>query len=143
LAEEHGGDGKDLGEGIGLAKDAGVKLAPASGRIKQGRNQQNTHIPAEDQHSDGDGHQLLVHQHEKQRAEEQLVGYRVEIGAEHGALLEEAREHAIEGIGETRGYKKAEAERIVALKDGRYQERRKADARQRKQIGSAAKRIQS
>ena len=73
--------------------------------------------------------------------EQQLVGHRVKILAQHGALLEHAGQGAVQRIGEARGDKHVEAQRIAALEDGRHQKRRQADAHQREQVGRGAERV--
>ena len=141
--QQHRGDRAHLCQGVGLAEDAGLELPPAYGRVKYRRHQQNPYVPAENQNRDHGWNQFLVHQHQKNRAQQKFVGHRIKILAQHGALFKHPRQQAIERVGQSRGDKQAEAESKLALENGVHQKWREANTRQRKQIGSGAKRIKS
>ena len=84
-----------------------------------------------------------MHQHQEKRAQQQLVRYRVKILAQHGALLEDACQGAIQRVGQPGGQKHVETQRIAIFQDGYDQERSHADARQREQVGCVAEWVQT
>ena len=57
LMQQHGSHRGNLGQGIGLAEEAGAELPPPHRRIENGRHHQDPHIPAEDQHRHRDRNQ--------------------------------------------------------------------------------------
>ena len=120
-----------------------MELAPPHCGVQNRANQQNPHVPAEHQHCHRHRNEPLVHQHQEQRAQQQLVGHRVQVLAQHRPLLQHPRQRAVERVRQSRGNKQDEAERIVVLQDGRHQKRREADAQQCEQVWSRAEWVQS
>ena len=84
-----------------------------------------------------------MHQHQKQRAEQGFVGHRIEILAQIAALLKHARQCAIQRIGQAGHHKQRKAENVIAIKNGRHQERGETEAQQREQVWNGAEWIQS
>ena len=84
-----------------------------------------------------------MHEHQKQRAQQQLVGHRVKVFAQQAALLQEARQQAIQRVGQPRGHEESKAHRKMAFQNGSHQKRRQTDAQQREQVGSGAVSVES
>ncbi len=101
--EEDEENGSDLGESIGLAEDAGAKIAQAGDHEKHAADEQNRDVAAE--HEDGvfpgNERALFDGENEKHGAHEELVGDGVKILAEQCLLMESAGEQAIEAIAES------------------------------------------
>ena len=110
-----------LGQGVGLAEDAWFEFPSADRCIENRRHHQDSHIPAENQRRDTGGDQSLVHEHQKESAEQQLVGYRVEVLSQDSSLLQHPGYGAIQRIGQPCRHKEAEAQRIVVFKNGGHQ----------------------
>ena len=143
LMKEDCGDGGNLGDGVDFAKDAGLELSSADGGIENCGDNQDPDISTEDQDGDASRHEAFVHKHEEEGAEEEFVGNRVEVLSEDGALFEEARQGAIEGVGEAGYDEEDKAEQKTIFQDGGDQERGQADTQQREQVGSGAESVKS
>ena len=123
--------------------EAGAELTPSRRRIQNRRHHQDPHIPAEDQHRHAHRNQAHVHQHQKERAQQQLVGHRVQVLAQQAALLEQARQQAIQRVGQSRSHKTAQSSAQMPFQNGGHQERRQTDAQQRQKVGSGAEAVKS
>ena len=112
--EEHG---RNLAEGTRLAEDAGAKVAHANRRVQHDTGGDDDEVAAE--HDDGvlPGNLLDERQHKKQRAEQQLVGDGIEILAQHGLLIQHARQQPIESIAESGDDQQAERPSPIAIED--------------------------
>jgi len=141
--EQDDRDCGDLSQGVGFAKDAGAKLAPADHRVHNGSDEKNADISPEDQDRDGGGHQALIHKDEEKGAEQEFVGDGVEILAERGALLQYASEKAVKGVGESRDDKEGECDSEPVLENGGYEEWGEADTNDGEEIGCGAEGIPS
>jgi len=141
--EENGCDSQHLNKRVCLAEDAWPKLSPAYRRIENRGDDQDSNIPAKYKDGDSRGDQSVVRQHQKKRAQKKLVRNRVKVMAEHGSLLEDACERAIERIGKASGYEKSKAEGISALENCCHQKWGEADSKQREDIRSGSKWIQA
>lgn len=138
LVEQDRGHSGDLRQGVSLSKKTGRELAPARSGIEDCGNQQDAHISAEDENRNGGRDEPLVHEHKKESAQEQFVGYRIQILAEHGALLEDTRQGPVECVCEAGGHEKSKGEGIARLQNSHDKKRRNAYAQQREEIGSRA-----
>jgi hypothetical protein len=87
--------------------------------------------------------QSLECEQQEERAEQQFVGHRVKVVAQDGALLQQAREGAVQRIGQPGSQEQPEAERKPVLQNRADQKRRQANAQQREQIGSGPKSVRS
>ena len=87
LVQQNRCDRNNLRERVCLAEDAGTKFPPPYCCIKKRRHHKDPEISAEDHYRHGDRHKSLVQKHKKERTQQQLIGHRIEILAEHGALL--------------------------------------------------------
>lgn len=100
LAEHDRGESEDLREGVGLTEGAGLEVADRGCGVKDGGHDEDAEIAGEDENRDAAGDEGFVMEDEEQGAEQELVDHRVEILAEQSALVKDAGEEAIEGIGE-------------------------------------------
>ena len=141
--EENSGDSQNLHQRVCLAKNARTELSAADRRIKNRSHYEDSDIPAknEDGHSGGD--KSFVRKHQKQSAQKKLVRHWVKVVAQHGSLLEDACEGAVECIGKASDYEESKAEGISVLKNSRNQKWGEADSEQSEDIGRGPKRIQA
>lgn len=142
LVEQYGRHSADLRQCVGLAEYAGRKLPAPRGGVKQRGDQQDAHVAAKYQHGQGDRYKPFVHEYQKQRAQEQFVCDRIEIGPEHGALTEQAGQCPIQRVREAGSDKQHKAESVLAFEDGGHQKRRQANAQKSKQVRRGPQRVQ-
>ena len=102
LKQENEKDSGDLRKSVGLAKNAGTKIPQAGDGEKHGAGGENGNVAAEDQHRKLPRNLVQDREHEKHRAQQKLVGDRVEILAEQSLLMECAGEQSIQAIAEAR-----------------------------------------
>jgi hypothetical protein len=138
LAEQYGQQREDLGAGAGLAVDAGTEVSHAETDVEKRGNDQNAEITAENQDCDAAGHEPLVHEHQEQGAEQELVGDRIEILADLGLLLEQSCRQAIQAVAEPCYDEKAKRGAIVRLKDGDDQKGYEAQTQESEQVRGCA-----
>ena len=112
--EEHG---RNLAEGACLAEDAGAKVAHAHRRVQHDAGGDDDQVAAEDDDGVLPGNLLHERQHEKQRAEQQLVGNGIEILAKHRLLIQHARQQPIESIAESGDDQQAQRPSPIAIED--------------------------
>jgi hypothetical protein len=143
LMEEDGGNGCDLDQRVCFAKDARTELPTTDCCIKNGGDNEDSDIPAEDEDCNPGGDQSFVCEDKKKRTEKELVGYRVKIAAKHGALTEEARERAIERVCEASSHEKSKAEGVAVFKNGCDQKWSNTDPEQREDVRRSPKGIQA
>ena len=95
--EQHEEDGGGCAN-VFAVKDAGAEVAQPGDGIKQRANYQNRNVSAENQHGKFPGNFVQDGEHQKHRAQQQLVSDRVEILSKDGLLFERASQQAIEAI---------------------------------------------
>ncbi len=135
LHPERAGNSYDLHDCIRFAPDTGTKVSEAGGQVKQHADDQDAKVSAEDQNSNPARDQPLVHQHKKKCAEQKFIGNRVKVLAEHGALVEQAGEQAVQAIADAGKNEERERRSEVPIKDGHDQERNDAQAQKCKLVG--------
>jgi hypothetical protein len=138
LAKQDGEEREDLRAGAGFAVNTRAEIAHAQADVEEGRDDENTQIAAEHQDGDAAGYELLMHQHQEQGAEQELVGHGVEVLANLGLLLKQPSGEAIQAVTEAGDDKKPQRGLVMRLQDGDDQEGYKAQAQERKQIGRCA-----
>lgn len=138
LGEKHDEDGADLGEGVHLAEDGWREVAKIGGHVERGANHQNDDIPAEDHHGHGSRDLVYEGELEEQRAEQELIGNGIEIGAQHGALMQRAGEQAIERVADAGQKEQRQRPCPMGIQDGDDDEWNESQAKQRELVGSGA-----
>jgi hypothetical protein len=131
--------GQDLRAGTCLAVDAGTEVAHAETDIEKRGNDEDTEVTAKNQDGDPTGHELLMHEHEEQCAEEKLVGHRIEVLTDLGLLLEQPCGQTIEAVTESGDDKEAKRGLVVGLKHRDHEKRYKAKAQESQQVRGCAK----
>ncbi len=121
LAHDHGKQGDDLRQGIGLAEEAWLEVLHADAGIEDGRNHNDAEIASEHKHRDAEGDEPFMMQHKEERAEQQLVGHGVKVLSEHSALLEQASEQAVEAVGDSGENEEREGGAVVLVKNGQHE----------------------
>jgi hypothetical protein len=96
-----------------LAEDAGAEIAHAETDVEQRGDDENAQVAAKNQDRDTPRHQLLMHEDQEQGAEQELVGHGIQVLADLGLLLEQARGQAIETITESGDDKEAKRGPVV------------------------------
>jgi len=96
--EQHKEDGGDLRKCVRFAEDAGAEVAQPGDSIKQRANYQDGNVAAENQYGKFPGNFVQDGEHQKHRAQQQLVGDGIEILSQDGLLFEGASQQAIESI---------------------------------------------
>src|SRR5271157_4005997 len=98
--QQHEENRSHLREGVGLAKNAGTKVAQSGNHEQHAAYQHDGDVAAENHDGVFPLNQiaLLDREHQKHGAHQQLVGDGVEILAENRLLMEPAREQAIQAI---------------------------------------------
>jgi len=139
LVDEDEGEAQDLHQRVELAEQGGAEVAERAGGEEQGGDEQDSEVAAEDEDGDITRDQAHVGEGQEEGAEEELVGDRVEILAEDGALGERASEEAVEAVAEAGDDEESECDAIVAVQDGDDQKRDDEEPHEREQIGSGAK----
>lgn len=139
LYPERARNGDDLDNGIRFAPDTGTKVSKAGCQVKQHTDDQDAEIPAEDQHSDAARDQPLVHQDKEKRTEQKFIGDGIKVLAEHGPLVEQAREQAVQAVADASQNEERKCCSEVAIEDGHDQERNDAQAQEGKLVGRSPK----
>lgn len=127
-------DGGHLGEGVGFSEDAGAKVAQADDGEQERADSENADIAAEDEHGELPGNFAHDGEDKEHRAEQELVGYGVEILPEESLLLELAGEQAVESVAEAGKDEKSERPGVVAGDHVNNDERHKHHAQQRELV---------
>lgn len=98
LRQHHGADGKNLRDGVRFSQPTRTKIARPGRRIEQCGDDDNAQVATENHDRDAARDEADMHQHQKQRAQQQLVRDWVQIGAKLRALPEESGQSAIQAI---------------------------------------------
>ena len=85
-------DQDDLGSRGELAVDAGRKRPVPGHQQNHDRDNEDQHVPAENEDSEPPGELLLEREDDEGRREQKLVGDGIEISAEGGSLIQTTRE---------------------------------------------------
>lgn len=101
LKQHHKQNRRDLSQGVAFAKNAGTKITQACDCIEHSANQQDADVAAEDQDREFPGNEVDHGEHEKDCAQQHLVGNGVQVLAEQGLLMQAARKQAVESVAET------------------------------------------
>src|ERR1041385_6562136 len=119
LMQERQGHADDLRCRIGLAKPAWPEDLHDSCRVEQRANDQNNDVAAEDQDRYRPADDVRNREHQKHRAQEQLVGDRVQILAQRCFLLQYAGQEAVQSISDSGGHKDDQRPAIVLRSEER------------------------
>ena len=134
-AEQDGEEREDLRAGVGFAVNAGAEIAHPKAYVEERRDNEDTQVAAKYQDGHAAGYELLMHEHQEQGAEQELVGYGIEVLADLGLLLEQAGGQAIQTVTETGNNEKPQRSLVMGLQDGYDEKGYKAQAQERKKIG--------
>ena len=143
LVQQHHRHRGDLGQGVGLAKDAGVELPPAHRRVRMAETSRMPTSRPKTSTVTRVGIRPLCISTRNSVLSSSLSATGSRYWPSMVRCFKPPRQQAVERVGQARGQKENKAELKPVLKNGRHQERRQADAQQREQIGSGAERIQS
>ena len=138
LAQQDCEQSQDLGTRVGFTEDAGPEIAHTEADVEQRGDDENPEIAAKHQHGDAPRHQLLVHEHEKQGAEQEFIGDRVEVLTDLRLLLEQAGGQTIQTITQPGYYEEAKRGPVVRLQNRDHKKRYEAQAQESKQVRSCA-----
>jgi hypothetical protein len=138
LAEQHGQQRQNLGASTGLAVDAGTEVAHTETDVEKSGDDENAQIAAKNQYRNPAGHEALVHEHQEEGAEQELIGHRVEVLADLGLLLEDSGGQAIETVAESGDDEKAKRRLVVRLQNCDDQKGYKAETQESQQVRSCA-----
>ena len=101
---------------------AGAEIARSGGGEEYRADHHDANVAAEDQDGDAARDEPLVHEHEKERAEQQLVRNGIEIFAQSRALVQNAREQAVEAIADAGQDEESKCHAVPAVQHGCDQE---------------------
>jgi hypothetical protein len=138
LADQDGEERQDLCTGTCFAINAGAEVAHPEADIEEGRDDEDTKIAAKHQDGHASRDELLMHEHKKERAEEELVGDRIEVLTDLGLLLEHPGSKAIQAVTKAGDDKETECCLVMGLQHGDDQKGDDAQAKERKQVGRCA-----
>src|ERR1700685_139371 len=102
LQQENEKDRGDLRKRVGLAKNAGAKIAQSGDGKEHGAGGEDGNVAAENQHRKLPLNLVQDREHQEHGAQQELVGDRIEILAEQGLLVEGSGEQAAEAVAEAR-----------------------------------------
>ena len=135
MGEEHDRDRRELEAGGELAADARLHLHRLAGdQEEEEEAEHDDDVARDDEHHEPAGH--LVHEPEgdEGRDEEELVGRRIEVGAERRLRPREAGDRAVEPIGQARGDEDAERLAVAEVLEQDEEDRDGDDAEERQEV---------
>ena len=135
LKEHDKKHGRDLREGVGFAKNAGAEITQPRDGVKHTAYQKNADVPGENQHRKFPRDQIDDRQHQKNGAEQHLVGDGIEILAEQSLLMQSAGKKAVKPIAQAGKQRQDERSLIVMVEKFNDDKRQKDHPRQRELIG--------
>lgn len=138
LVKDHHRHGQHLGKRVDLAERTWLKVAAARHGVQNRGDKENAEIAAENQYCDPHRHQPLMKQHEKQRAQQQLVRNRIQIFAQHRALLQGPRNQSVERIRNASRQKEDEPHLELIFENCRNQKGSETNAKKCQQVGCGA-----
>lgn len=131
-------NGHDLCQGVGFAEDRWTEVAQGSGGVHQRAHHENDDVAAKDHCGDPPGNAVRRRKNYEQCAEQELVGDRIEVLSEFGALAQRARQQAIESIADAGQHKKDQRDPVMAIDNRADHKGNEAQAQQREQVGKTA-----
>lgn len=138
LAEQDCEQRQDLGASACFAVDTGAEITHAQTDVEKRSNDENAQVATKNQDRDAPWHQPLMHEHQEQGAEQELVGHGIEILADLGMLLEHSCGQAIEAVAESGDNEETKRSLVMGLENRYDQKGYKAQAQESKQVGSCA-----
>ena len=133
--EDDGEDEDDFEEGGELAENAGREWAVAGDEDDDGSDGEHEDVATDDDDGGPPGDAGFVGEDHEGGGEQKFVGDRVEVRAEGGALIESAREEAVDGVAQARDDENEQSPAITLVGDKREEDRQKAEAEQSDLVG--------
>src|SRR5262249_50348865 len=135
----------DEERGGALAERGGAEGAGADGEVDDRHGQHDADVAADDEHSQPDRNavdqaDVRQRQHDEGRHQQQLVGGRVEPGAEIGLLAGGAGNQAVERVGDPGGGEDDEGPAEEAVHDQQHERRDQQHSQQRELVGDGENR---
>ena len=128
---------RQLGAGVGLAKDAGAKIAQSGNHEEHSADQKDGDVAAENDDGvfPGDEGALFNREHEEHGAHQQFVGDGVEVLSENGLLMQGAGEEAVEAVAQSGENEQGQRPFEIVLDQIDHDEGQKDHAQQRELVG--------
>lgn len=98
MVEQHNRNGSHLGKRVGLAHQARSEFPPSCCSVQGCRHKDNANVPAEHQDRNSQRHEAFVQEHKKECAQQQLVGYRIQVLSNDGTLFQSAGEQSVKCV---------------------------------------------
>ena len=133
--QDYGEHQDDFEEGGELAEDAGRERAVAGDEDDDDGDGEHEDVAADDDDGGPPGDAGLVRENDKGRGEQEFVGNGIEVGAERGALIESAREEAIDAVAEARDDENKQSPTVTLISDERQEDRQEPEAEQSDLVG--------
>src|SRR5205085_11838871 len=125
----------NLSQRVRLAEDAGAEITQSCDGVEDTANQQNANIAAENKYGKFPGNLFDHRKDKKNRAEEHLVGNRIEILAEEGLLMEASGEQTVESVAQAGNDKQDQRSSVVMVEQFDHNEGQEGHARQGQLVG--------
>src|SRR5262245_31043136 len=130
LVQQHEQHSKDLGYGVGLTQQAGLKDFHGAAGIEQAADDHDDDVAAENQDGHSQGDLVSGKEHQEHGAEQKLVGNGVQILAECGLLFHQAGQQSVQAVGNPGNDEDSQGPAVVAAQNGNHDERQKDQAQQ-------------
>ena len=135
LPQHHENNRRDLSKRVGFAENAGAKIAQSRDGVEHRAHREDANVAAENH--DGELPRNLMHdgEHQERRAEQHLVGNRIEILTEQCLLVKRTRQQSVQPVAEPGEQKQNERTAVVSLDQLYHHEGKERHAHQGELIG--------
>src|SRR5919204_2378919 len=138
IVEKHEEKCSDLYGRSQLAEQRGAQVPNGVGYVEHRAHHQHEDVAAEHQHCDSPCHVVGERKHKKERAQQQLVGDRIEILPKFGPLVQQTCQQAVKSVAQPRQNEKRQSQLRATVKNCDDDERNKKQPQQGEEVGSAA-----